>query len=138
MNGLLADENFQGHMPRLQQALRSFDLWDLLAEEGIRFGTFRDHGLKAGLDDRSLWNHCQDEGFILLTYDKNHDGPNSLQATMEDTWNVGRLSMITVSDQDKFSRDGVYAIRVASSIADILVEVREGDTLDRPRIFAPV
>ncbi len=137
MHGLLADENFQGHMPRLGQALRSLDLSDLLAEEAIRFESFRDHGLASGLDDRSLWNYCQDEGFVLLTYDKNNDGPNSLQATMEDSWIVGRLPVITVSNQNQFARDGAYAVRVASSIAEILFGGREGEVLDWPRIFVP-
>jgi hypothetical protein len=138
MKGLLADVNVQGHLPWLERLIKSIDLWEILVGEGIRLATFADLGLDPGLDDRTLWQNCQQDGWVLFTNDKNNDGPDSLQATIDDLWEVGKLPVLTLSNQGRFVRDGVYAKRVAADIAELLVGIKSGDPLDRPRIFVPV
>ena len=138
MRGLLADVNVQGHLPWLIALLKSIDLWAILIEEGIRFETFADHGLPPRLDDRTLWQFCQSNGWLLFTNDKNNDDPDSLQATMTDTWRVGHLPVLTLSNQGKFVRDREYANRVAGQIAEILIDLRLGGPRDQPRIFVPI
>ena len=137
MKGLLADINVQGHLPHLRGALQSIGLWTLLAEAGIRFETFADHDLPTNLDDRSLWQFCQAEGWVLFTNDKNNDGPDSLQATIDDSWKPGLLPVLTLANQGRFVREGSYTQLVANEVADLLFGIMSGEPLDRPRIFVP-
>lgn len=137
MQGMLADINVQEHLPYLRQSLESMDLWSLLEEAEIRFTIFADHDLPRNLDDRSLREFCQKAGWVLFTNDKNNDGPNSLQATMEDSWKIGDLPVLTLSNQGKFVRNGTYASKVAKDVADLLYGIQSGDPLDRLRILVP-
>lgn len=86
MRGLLADVNVQGHLPYLRRLLETLDLWSLLAELRLEFVTFPDLHLPRNLDDRSLWNRCQQDGWVLLTENRNEEDENSLQATLADSW----------------------------------------------------
>ena len=74
MNGLLADVNIQGHLPTVRILLQKGGLMPLLEELGLHLLTFPELGLDRSLDDRSLWNFCQQQGWVLFTENRNHDG----------------------------------------------------------------
>jgi hypothetical protein len=99
MPGLLADVNLQGHLPYRGQLLANLGLWEVLAELKLELVTFRDLKLLPRLDDRSLWNYCQEQGWTLFTENRNHDGPDSLHATLIDSWQVGHLPSPDASEQ---------------------------------------
>ena len=80
MQGLLADVNVEGHLPYIRRLLEARDLWSLLVELKLRFVTFRDLQLPRNLDDRALWNRCQQDGWVLFTENRNREGPDSLEA----------------------------------------------------------
>lgn len=86
MRGLLADVNLQGHASYLRQVLEDLGLWSVLDDVGLEFATFSDLNLALDIDDRSLWDHCQAQGWVLLTENRNREGPNSLEATLVDCW----------------------------------------------------
>lgn len=137
MRGLLADVNVEGHLPRLSRILRSLGLWAVLADLDLRLVTFRDLGFAMDLDDRSLSDACQGDGWVLLTENRNHDGPDSLGAVLDDSWIEGRLPVLTLSSKSKFERDLAYAQRVATDVAELLFGVAMGEYRDRPRIDVP-
>ena len=137
MRGLLADENVQGHQQYLCRLLASLDLWVILTDVQIQFASFTELDLSPGMDDRKLWEFCQRNGWVLFTTNRNHDGPDSLQATLADSWQVGNLPVLTLADKAKFERDRAYGELVASEIAEILFGIREGKYRDLPRIFIP-
>ena len=111
----------------------------MLAQLELRIVIFRDLGLSADLDDRALWNFCQTDGWVLLTDNRNHDGPDSLDATLSDTWKTGLLPVLTLSSKGRFEHDRDYAQRVASGVAEILFGiVQEQQYCDRPRIYVPL
>src|SRR5690349_18508417 len=85
MRGLLADVNLQGHLSYLRRLLETLDLWPCLADLNLQLVTFADLNLPSNLDDRSLWNWCQQEHWVLLTDNRNEDGINSLEATLKDS-----------------------------------------------------
>jgi hypothetical protein len=120
MRGLLADVNVQGHMPYLQQLMENLGLWPVLAELKLELVTFRDLKLPPSLDDRSLWKHCQEEGWTLFTENRNHDGPDSLHATLMDSWRAGHLPVLTLANKGKFEHNREYAQRVATDVAELL------------------
>jgi hypothetical protein len=139
VRGLLADVNVQGHLIYLRRLLQAMDLWPILAAEQLELATFPELGLPRELDDRTLWHYCQDNGWILFTENRNRDGPDSLQATLDDTWRTGQLPVLTLSNKDAFEHSRRYAERVAEGIAEILIGVKEnGMYCDRPRMNLPL
>jgi hypothetical protein len=138
MPGLLADVNVQGHLPYLRQLLETLDLWPVLAELNVVFATFADLQLPRDLDDRALWNRCQQDGWILFTENRNDDGPDSLQVTLNDSWRNGQLPVFTLANKNRFEHDPIYAQRVATDVAELLFGIEQGEFLDQPRIYVPI
>ncbi len=137
MFGLLADENLQGHLPYLRHLFESLDLWGVLSVLSIQLATFPDIKLSRGTDDRTLWNRCQKDGWVLFTENRNQDGPDSLQATLLDSWKVGLLPVLTLSNKNRFEHSRAYAERVAKDIAELLFGIVHGEYHDQSRIFVP-
>jgi hypothetical protein len=100
--------------------------------------TFGELQLPRDLDDRSLWNRCQQDGWVLFTENRNNDGPNSLQATLTDSWQVGHLPVLKLSNKGKFEHDRSYAERLATDVAEHLFGIALGQYLDQPRIYFPL
>ncbi len=138
MRGLLTDINVQGHMLYLRRLLEILDLWDVLAASKIDFVTFSDLRITPDLDDRSLWNLCQREGWVLLTENRNDDGPDSLQATLTDSWRSDCLPVLTLANKRAFERSRVYAERVARDVAELLFGVANHEYRDQSRIYVPL
>ncbi len=138
MRGLLADTNVQGHALYLRRLIETLDLWSAIASFQLVLTTFSDLGLEHNLDDRSLWNRCQQDGWVLLTENRNHDGPDSLEATLTDSWRSGCLPVLTLANKRAFERSRVYADRVAADVAELLFGVANQEYRDRPRIYVPL
>jgi hypothetical protein len=138
MQGLLADVNVQGHLFYLRQLLESLELWPILVELDVKFASFADLPLPLNLADRSLWNRCQEEGWVLLTENRNQDGQDSLQATLDDSWQAGHLPILTLANKPRFEHDPEYARRVATDIAELLFGIHAGEYRDVPRIYVPL
>jgi hypothetical protein len=137
MRGLLADVNVQGHVLYLRRLLEVLDLWIVLADLKLELLTFRDLHLPRDLDDRSLWNCCQQDGWVLFTENRNDDGPDSLEATLSDSWQSGRLPVLTLSNKLRFEHSREYAERVASDVAELLFGIAQQQYCDQPRIYVP-
>jgi len=139
MLGLLADVNVQGHISYLRRLLEKLELWAILTDyTSLTFATFTTLQLPRDLDDRSLWNYCQQNGWVLLTENRNHEDWNSLSATMLDSWQCGHLPVITVASKSNFENSSEYAIRVAEDIAELLFGIAMGEYRDRSRIYVPL
>lgn len=109
MRGLLADVNVQGHLPYLLHLLEALDLLALLAELNLEFATLPDLNLPRRIDDRTLWNFCQENGWVLFTADRRMVGADSLEATLRDSWQMGLLPVITLLNTGRFEKNGQYA-----------------------------
>lgn len=137
MRGLLADVNIQGHLSYLRRLLEALDLWAVLVELHLDLATFPDLQLPRNLDDRSLWNRCQQEGWVLFTDNRNHEDENSLEATLKDSWRMGCLPVLTLANKGRFENSANYANRVAVDVAELLFGVAHEEYLDQPRIYVP-
>ncbi len=135
--GVLADANCSGTLLRLQLALERLDVKFVFDTIKLHFATFQQLGIDQAIDDRTLWHYCQDEGWILLTDNRNHDDADSLQATLNDSWLAGQLPVITIGNKDRFGHDWPYTLRVSNEIAGYLMDAIDGNLRDRPRIFVP-
>jgi hypothetical protein len=73
----------------------------------------------------------------LFTDNRNHDGPNSLEATLSSSWRVGHLPLLTLANKTKFEHRREYAERVASDVAELLFGITREGYRDQPRIYVP-
>jgi hypothetical protein len=137
MPGLLADVNVQGHLPYLRRLLESLGLLDILTGLGLALETFPGVGLDRQIDDRTLWQYCQDNEWVLLTDNRNHEDENSLEATLQDSWRKGHLPVVTIANKGTFAHSASYAAGVAEEIADVLISVFHDRVRDQPRIYVP-
>jgi hypothetical protein len=139
MRGLLADVNVQGHLGYVRRRLETAGLWPVFAELQLDLTTFGRVGLPENGDDRQVWTFCQEQGWVLLTENRNDDGNDSLQATIADSWRMGCLPVLTLADKTKFERSRDYAQRVVNGIAEVLFGIAtEGRYCDQPRIYLPL
>jgi hypothetical protein len=140
MRGLLADVNVQGHVRYLRRLIETLGLWNVLAELNLDFVTFGNLGLPRDLDDRPLWNRCQQNGWVLFTENRNDEHENSLHATLADSWKMGCLPVLTLANKGTFEHNASYAERVAADVAELLFGVAQpdGEYRDQPRIYVPL
>lgn len=64
-------------------------------------------------------------------------GFDSLQATLDDSWQDGHLPIITLANKIEFERSPEYRERVATEVAELLFGVASGDYCDESRIYVP-
>jgi hypothetical protein len=96
------------------------DFWEYLE---LRYTSFGDLGLTRADPDAVVWQRCQEEGILLITDNRNDDGPQSLAATIRAHNSPQSLPVFTVSDARRLARDAVYADRVIDRLFQYLLEV---------------
>ncbi|MGE3803359.1 MAG: hypothetical protein AB7K24_01655 [Gemmataceae bacterium] len=128
----------QGHLAYLRRLLAGLGLLEVLTEMGIALVTFPDVSLDRGIDDRNLWNYCQENDWVLFTDNRSHEDENSLNATLQDSWRLGQLPVLTLASKGRFENSTAYALRVAEDVAELLVAVFVDGIRTQPRIFVPL
>jgi hypothetical protein len=122
----------------LRRLMERQGLLEILTELGISLATFTDLGLDRGMDDRTLWHFCQENGWVLFTDNRNYDGENSLEATIQESWREGHLPVLTLANKGKFENSEAYAARVAQDVAELLVVALVDAVRNQARIFVPL
>ena len=98
MRGILADINVVGQRDALLSIWTS-DTWrDFWDGPGLSVETFRTLGLSDTASDALIWRTCQREGLVLITGNRNDDGPDSLEATIRNENQPESLPVITIGD----------------------------------------
>ena len=125
MRGLLADANVEKHFRFIVQILEANcrrEFWTALKLSAL---TFADLALVPATDDRTLWHRCQSEGLILLTANRNHDGPNSLEEAIRTLNQTHSLPVFTLAEPDRVLDDSRYREEVADQCLEYLVDVEK-------------
>jgi hypothetical protein len=82
MRGILADINV-GKQRRAILAMWTSESWrDLWSDLGLPVVKFPQVGLPHNASDAIIWRTCQREELVLITGNRNNDGPDSLEATI--------------------------------------------------------
>ena len=79
---LMADANIIRQVARLAGRMQGDscrEFWDYVQ---VRVVEFADVGLNATDSDATVWHKCQAQQILLLTNNRNDDGPDSLEATI--------------------------------------------------------
>jgi len=128
---VLLDRDLDGEDKWFEAGMRETG-WD--RHLTISFKRFRDFGLPDNTTDQDVWRFVQQQGFLLITNNRNRDGDTSLQATLERENRIDSLPVITVSDKDSLKLSN-YRQRVITTLVRIIIDLdyyRGGG-----RLFAP-
>jgi hypothetical protein len=123
MAGIMADHNLEGHFVVLLRLWTS-DAWVALWESlGLEIASFSRLGMPYNTSDRELWQRCQQRELVLLTANRNDEGPDSLEATIRDLNTLTSLPVMTIADPELVLTSQDYAERVAIQILEYLMEL---------------
>jgi hypothetical protein len=125
MRGILADINVVGQRDALL-AIWTSEAWrEFGSDLGLEVATFRTLGLSDNAADASIWRTCPSEELVLITGNRNDDGPDSLEATIRNENQPDSLPVITIANTDRVLRDRHYAETVAERLLDYLMRIDE-------------
>jgi hypothetical protein len=123
VRAILGDVNIQAHVQFLVGVWES-DAWrEVWHSLGLRLITDRDLDLPLDVSDVILWQRCQQEEVVLLTANRNADGPDSLEATLRRQNTPKSLPVFTLADAEHLRRSREYADRVAERLLGYLLDI---------------
>ena len=96
---------------------------DFWVDLGLELLEFRDVGLAESTPDSEIWRLCQREGLVLVTANRNDDGPDSLAAMIRNENTPESLPAITIGDQEALRSSREYGRRVAIRILEMLYDM---------------
>lgn len=102
--------------------------------ELIEFITLGDVGLEHATNDREIWRHCQLNGLVLLTANRNQRGADSLQLTIREENTPDSFPVATVRDQQRL-HNAAYREACIESLLIIIVELN--NHLGTGRLYIP-
>ncbi|MBX9585534.1 MAG: hypothetical protein K2X87_34945 [Gemmataceae bacterium] len=135
MRGVLPDHNCEGHVTRLLVAARAAgygDFWDAL---GLAVESFAAVGLHPRSPDSDVWRTCQREQLVLVTVNRNHRGPDSLEAVIRAEGVADSLPVLTIGDENAVIADRGYALRAFIRLFDYLDRI--GEHRGAGRLYIP-
>ncbi len=135
MKGILADVNIVGHLFGLVRIWESDEWKEIWRSLNLRVFTFEDLGLDAAATDVEVWRTCQSNEIILVTANRNDDGPDSLESAIGQHNTAKNLPVFTLANTSKIESNRSYAVRVATKILQNLLEIEE--FLGTGRLFIP-
>jgi hypothetical protein len=119
MIALLSDHDIEWHAS-LIWSIFTVEQWRALGVASL--STMLEVGLDPEDSDREIWQFCQKQGLLLLTGNRNMDGPDSLGQTIEDLNGPGALPVLTIGVRERVL-DAAYREDCVYRIADIVTEL---------------
>ena len=135
MASLLVDVNIKGHAQLIFRHLTNSPWSEFTELLKVQFLDFDDVGLPEDAPDNIVWRLCQQEGYWLLTANRNSESPSSLQSTIKAEGTVDSIPVITISKANRLYRSKKYLDEVSKKILDYLIDADQ--YLGTGRLFAP-
>jgi hypothetical protein len=123
VTGILADANCEGHLSLLLRLFQQNWRQEVWAFLGLAQVSFADLGLPPDASDYEVWEVCQREQVVLVTANRNDDGPESLQVTIQQYNTPQSLPVLTLTDDQRVMRDRPYAETVADRLLEFLFDL---------------
>lgn len=101
----------------------------------IRLLTFADVGLAPDSVDREVWRKAQELHVLLLTDNRNNEGPDSLEQTLIEEIAPDSFPVITVGSAERLRKDSTYRSACAERLVDIAIQIER--YLSTPRLYIP-
>jgi hypothetical protein len=135
VRGILGDVHVQGHVRYLSAILES-DTWlAYWTQLQIPLRTFRELGLAFDVSDAVLWQVCQQQRILLLTGNRNQDGPDSLEATLRVHNSATCLPVLTLANPRRVLNRREYAEQVVERLLEIVSDI--DNYLGTGRLYLP-
>jgi hypothetical protein len=96
------------------------ELWNAL---GLSVESFSTIGLSHDSSDALIWRTCQEQHLVLITANRNADGPDSLEVVIRNQNLPDRLPVVTLANPQRLLRDRVSAETVAERLLDDLMDI---------------
>ena len=120
---LLADSDINGQVDRLVRRMQ-LDPWHGFWNDlQVSHASFADVGLFPSDSDEVVWYRCQEKGLVLLTGNRNDDGPESLENTIRTRNTPSSPPVFTVSDARRVLVDRDNATDVIWSLYEYLYKL---------------
>lgn len=119
MIALLSDHDIELHA-RLIWSIFTVEQWHAMRVASL--STMLEAGLKPDSSDRDVWQFCQSHNLLLLTGNRNMDGPDSLGQTIEDLNGPDALPVLTIGVRERVL-EAACREDCAYRIADIISEL---------------
>jgi len=103
MRGILADHNIEGHFRALIAIWETAPWREVWTELHIAVESFGSLGILPDASDTELWQACQSRRVVLLTANRNDDGPDSLEATIRRYNMETSLPVFTLANPVRFA-----------------------------------
>ena len=98
--------------------------WDALwTELAVRVESFASLGVPPNTPDADLWQLCQTQQIILITGNRNEEGPTSLEATIQASNTPTSLPVLTISEPQRLLSSRAYAHQVVERLVEYLIDV---------------
>jgi len=125
MKAILSDNDVEGHFAALVEIWESDEWLEFWMSLNIRIQTFETLGLSRHVPDSEIWTLCQSEQVVLVTGNRNDDGPDSLESTIRRHNDVKCLPVFTLANPNRILLDREYAARAAELLLDYLLRIDE-------------
>ena len=123
MTALMADHDCEGQMQVLLRLLGSAEWHALWTELAVRVESFASLGVPPHTPDADLWQLCQTRQIVLITANRNEEGPASLEATLQASNTPTSLPVLTLSEPQRILSSRAYANRVVERLVEYLIDV---------------
>lgn len=125
MKGLLADINSVKQVVVLRTILEQESRRELWQHLNLVTPSFAEVGLIPRSPDIDVWRICQVEELILITANRNEEGPDSLEATIRIEGTPQSLPVFTLADANRVLNERSYAERVADRLLEYLYDIEQ-------------
>jgi hypothetical protein len=120
---IMSDNDVQGHVGRLMDLCQGPPWAEVWRDLRCSVCTFADLGLSEDAPDATVWKACQEAGVLLITGNRNAEGPESLEITIRQQNTPDCLPVLTLADPDRIARDRLYAESVVERLFEILIDL---------------
>jgi hypothetical protein len=119
----MGDNDISGQFEELIRILLSPTWRELWLSLKLPVETFETLGLTRDSPDVEVWKVCQSRQVILVTANRNQEGPDSLESAIRERNEAGSLPVFTIAAPRAVLASKAYAERVAVRLLDYLLDI---------------
>ncbi len=135
MRGLLADADCVGQVMLLSGLMEDDSRRELWESLRLQVFILSDLGLPLDAPDRVIWERCCAEELVLVTANRNAEGPDALQRVISESVDSGGYPVITISDTYRVAHERPYAQQAADKLLEYLFDI--GNLRGSQRLYIP-
>ena len=125
MAGIVPDNDLEGQFESLLQRLTSETWGEEWGYLGVTVYSLETLGLARDSSDREIWEVCQKQQVVLITGNRNDDGPDSLESTIRQNNTPESLPVFTLANAARMQHDRSYAERVVERLLEYLFDLEK-------------